>query len=263
MNVFRNILRAIIFLLACAGLTAESLWTPDFQGYLSGNVTIQEGDIVYVEIDAASTLSFSSSSSDSRSITLEFSGGEYGDLFSFLPLVTTGEDQALKGKEEYTYTSLIGTRIIEIDSTGKARIQGSRGISFGGKEESITLSGWADSRYLGPQNKIKFSQLADATLQFRTFLQPSTVMLADEDIEEIIRTIAVPEGASSPPGGALVPTGETSSPPGGALVPTGEAPPPTGGTAGTETVTTYRLSETRKKELLLLYLNRLVDLIFR
>ena len=223
------------------GSWADSLWTPDFRGYLSSEASLQEGDIVFVEVDAASALSFSSSSSDSKNITLEFSSGEFGDLFSFLPVVTSSGAQTVKGKEEYTLKFVIGTRVVEIDSLRKAFLQGTRSINLEGKEQSLTLTGWVDPQQLGPERKISFSQLANVQLEFRSFLQPSADTLTDEDIVEIIQAIQAPPAEG---------VGEEEVQP--------EAPAPEGTGA-----LSYQLTESRKKELLLRYINRLIDLIFQ
>ncbi len=241
MRVFQVVIFITLFLLIILGSWTDSLWTPDFQGYLSGGATLQEGDIVFVEVDMTSTLSFSSSSTDSKSITLDFSGGEFGDLFSFLPVVKSSGAQTVKGKEECTLKSVIGTRVVEIDSSKKVFLRGTRGISIEGKEESLTLTGWVDPQQLGPERKVSFSQLADVQLRFRTFLQPAANTLTDRDIEEIIRAVReLPAGEAAEEEVQL------------------EAPAPEETSA-----LSYKLTESKKKELLLRYINRLIDLIFK
>ncbi len=68
----------------------ESLWSPAFKGYLAGSTGLAVGDALVVQIDASSSLSFSSSVNDSKNLTLEFTGGTGGNLFSFLPQVRSG-----------------------------------------------------------------------------------------------------------------------------------------------------------------------------
>lgn len=246
-----RILYCIIILLTCWRSWGESLWTGDFQGYLSGEPAVQVGDIIMVELDAALDLSFSSSTIDSKNITLEFSGGEFGDLFSFLPVLSAGGTQSLKGEEEFSIKTLIGTRIMEVDPSNKALVQGTRRITFGGKEQSLTLTGWVDPKSLGPERKINFSHLADAQLQFRTLLQPAADTISLEDIEEIIEPVVEPtgEGAIEP---AAAGEAEPEIEPGAAAV-----------ESAVEMGKRYQLSEARKKELFLIYVNRLVDLIFQ
>ena len=168
---------------------ADSLWSPGFSGYLSTKTAIQEGDIVLVQIDATSSLSFEASTTDAKNITFEFSGGEFGNLFSFLPSTRSGGSQSAKGKQEYALETEVAARITEIDAAGKARLQGTRSFSLENKEEFVSISGWIDPGTLGSDRRVSFFQLADARLQYRTFLQPAAATLTAADIEEVIEMI--------------------------------------------------------------------------
>jgi len=235
----------ILALTATGQVVADSLWTPGFPGYLSSESTVQEGDIVLVQIDASSSLSFEASASDAKNITFEFSGGEFGNLFSFLPSTRTGGNQSVQGEQDYSLETEIAARIAEIDGTGKARIEGTRTFSVENKEELIAIAGWIDPSTLGSDRRVSFSQLADARLQFRTFLQPAGPTLTAADIEEVIETIEIP---AAPPAAAAE------------AVPTAEAAP-------VEPVIqerrSYQLSQEKKIELFLSYINRMVDLLFQ
>ena len=220
-------------------VVADSLWTPGFPGYLSSESAVREGDIVLVQIDASSRLAFDASTSDAKNITFEFSGGEFGNLFSFLPATRTGGNQSVKGNQDYSLETEIAVRVAEIDGTGKARLEGSRTFSLENKEELVAITGWIDPSALGSDRRVSFSQLADARLRFRTFLQPAGATLSAADIEEVIETIEIP-----------------------VLTPADGAAP-----ARTETVIqerrSYQLSQEKKIELFLSYINRMVDLLFQ
>ena len=224
---------------------ADSLWTPGFSGYLTSKTAVQEGDIVLVQIDASSSLSFEASNSDAKSITLEFSGGEFGNLFSFLPATRTGGSQSAKGSQDYSLETEIAARIAEIDESGKARLEGNRSFSLENKQELVSIGGWLDPATLGSDRRISFSQLADARLSFRTFLAPAAATLTAADIEEVIETIeAAPIGPAGEAAGAAAPA------------------------AGVEETAvrerrSYQLSQVKKIELFLSYINRMVDLLFQ
>ena len=245
-----------ILALVSAEAVADSLWTPGFPGYLNSESTVQEGDIVLVQIDASSSLSFEASNSDAKNITFEFSGGEFGNLFSFLPTTRTGGNQSVKGNQDYSLETEIAARIAEIDDTGKARLEGSRTFSLENKEELISIAGWIDPSTLGSDRRISFSQLADARLRFRTFLQPAGATLSAADIEEVIQTIEVPV-AAAPTAGAVPAEAEAAA----------EVPGETEAATRTETVIqerrSYQLSQEKKIELFLSYINRMVDLLFQ
>jgi len=237
------IILSLLLIAAVSG--SESLWIPGSGGILSANGRLTPGDIVIVEIDSSSSLSFISTSSDTKSLTLELSGGEYGELFSFLPSGSSRGDRSVKGSEEYKIKSSIGTRVQEIDDTGRASIRGVRSVSFEGKEEYITLTGWLEPALLGSDKRIAFSRLGDARLIFRTLLEPGEGVVTARDIEEISRTLpagtdpigTTTEGAGEEPGASMQVAAQAGS--------------------------GYQISDSRKKELLLLYINRIVDIIFR
>jgi hypothetical protein len=230
--MLKTVTISCLLTLCFTGAFAESLWDDTFPGYIAGSSALAVGDIVVVEIDANMQLQFNSSSKDSKTITLEFSGGEYGDLFSFLPRALARGDRSLQGRESYSLKTDLVTRVTQIDANGNAFIQGTRTIQFEGKGDSITLSGWVSPKDLDQQHKISYTKVADVRLAFRSFLQPQGTVLTDQDIQRIIT-----QGAQPPAG------------PGGAPAP-GQA-----GTVG--------LTDAKKRELVLEYINRIVDIIFR
>jgi flagellar L-ring protein precursor FlgH len=240
MRVFLKSLTIFMYLITCWVSWGESLWTPGFQGYLSSEASVREGDVVFVRVDADSRLSYSATSNDSKNITLEFAGGDYGNLFSFLPVITARGDSRLEGEEAFALQALIGVRVAEIDAAGKARIAGTQSTSVAGNNETVSVSGWLDPRDLGPGRVVDFSRLADARLSFSTFMQSPNQTLTNRDIEEILRTLQ--ETSPPQPGAELESTLQTAE------------------TAGQRS---YQLSEAKKRELLLRYINRMVDLIFQ
>ena len=243
---------AILLLAGLASAGAESLWSPDFKGYLSGGASLAAGDVLVVEIDASSSLSFSASNTDSKNLTLEFSGGESGNLFSFLPQVRTGGAQSVKGKEELSLRTQVPVVVLQVGADGRAQVQGSRSISVEGKEESITVAGLVDPRLVDSKRRIALSQLAGARLVYRTFLRPARDVLTQRDLQEIFAAQPAPTAAA--PTGA--PAAGTTAAAGTA---TAAAAQPAAAQPAARTLT---ITETRKRELLLLYLNSLIDILF-
>jgi len=244
MKVTRILIPAI--LAASLGGWADSLWTPAFDGYLTSKSAVAAGDIVYVQIDGATSLSFQAVSSDAKSLTLEFSGGEFGNLFSFLPQARSGGEMSSRGRQQYTLESRFAARVAQVDATGKARIEGSRSVILEGKQESLALAGWLDPADLRSGREVRFSQLADARLSFRTLLEPAAPTLTSRDIQQIVAALA-PQIAGSAPQIA------------------GSAPQIAGSAAaGTAAPRVeFTLTDARKQELFLRYVNRLIDLLFR
>jgi hypothetical protein len=121
--------------------------------------------------------------------------------------------------------------VLQVGADGRAQVQGSRSISVEGKEESITVTGRADPRLVDSKRRIALSQLADARLVYRTFLRPSRDILSQRDLQEIFAVQPAPAAGAAP----------------------------AGSTAAARTLT---ITEARKRELLLLYLNSLIDILF-
>ncbi len=253
----------ILALTAAAQVGADSLWSPGFPGYLSSENAVREGDIVLVQIDAASSLSFEASSSDAKNITFEFSGGEFGNLFSFLPATRTGGNQSVQGNQDYSLETEIAVRVAEIDGTGKARLEGSRTFSLENKEELIAITGWIDPTTLGSDRRVSFSQMADARLRYRTFLEPAGATLSAADIEEVIETIEIPTAARAAPAEAARAAPAAGAIPGEAEAAPGGEPQAAQAEPVIQERRSYQLSREKKIELFLSYVNRMVDLLFQ
>ncbi len=238
----------VSFFLCLVGVVGgESLWTPGFNGYLSPGSTIKVGDTVIVSIDSNTSLSFQSATQDSRNLSLRFSGGETGNIFAFLPTVQSGGNMNGRGKERLTLKTSLVARVRKIDPAGMLEISGSRTIKVNGEEESISLSGIVDPADLQKGKFIDFSMIADSSLVFKTLLEPGRPVLTTNDIKEIITQTnkLQPNQANQ--------TNQTRQPQ-GRVAPVA---------AGASTTKTYALSDAKKKQLLLLYLNKMIDLLFK
>jgi flagellar L-ring protein precursor FlgH len=261
--LFRRYTSVYLFALALFWVSSivgvcDSLWTPDFKGYVTDQARVQAGDVIVVKINSDFSLAFNSSSKDSKSLTLEFSGGEYGSLLDFLPDVTTGGARQIDGKEGHSLTADVVTRVTQISSTGQLFIQGSQTLTVEGKQQSLTLSGWVDPKDLGPNKEVSFSRVAESRLIYRSFLQPGESTLTNSDLEAIFESLNVKSNTNAATTGqeGTTTTSETQ-PQGGTTTTT--APSST----NSSNLTGYKLTEAKKKELFLLYVNRLVDILFR
>jgi flagellar basal body L-ring protein FlgH len=256
-----------LLLAAVQMASGESLWSPDFKGYLSGSKGLAVGDSLVVQIDASSSLSFSSSSNDSKNLTLEFSGGESGNIFSFLPQVRTGGTQTTTGKDSLSLKTQIPVVVTAVNPDGMAQVQGSRSVVIQGKSESIMVTGTLSPGLLDQKGTVNFSKLANARLTYTTFLASSKDVLSPADLQRLLTPApaAVAPGAAPAPapaaGTAAAPAGAaTAVAPAGAAAPT--APAASASAPAQPAQTGLTIPEARKKELLLLYLNRLIDIVF-
>ncbi len=246
--------------LGAATAAGESLWSPDFKGYLAGR-GFAKGDSIVIVIDTSSALSFSASNTDSKNLTLEFSGGEGGSLFSFLPQGRTGADLSTKGAEQYSLKGQIPATVMDVDASGRGMVQGTRAIQLEGKEESLTLSGWVSPKDVDQKGQVPLSRLADARLVFKTFLAPAQPVLTSADIQRIISQAA----AAAPAQGAAPAAGQAGTATAGTTPTAAAGAAPAAGQQAAQPVqptATLSITDAKKMELLLIYLNRLVDIIF-
>jgi flagellar basal body L-ring protein FlgH len=231
-RVFLPVLLFAAMVPACG----ESLWSPGFKGYLSGSKGLAVGDALVVQIDASSSLSFSSSSNDSKNLTLEFTGGDAGNLFSFLPQVRTGGSLSTTGKDSLSLKTQVPVVVTALNPDGTAQVQGSRTVTVQGKNESITVAGSVSPSLLDQQGIVSFNKLANARLTYTTFLASSKDILTAADLQKLLAP--TPTAAAPAPATGAAPAATTAAPPG------------------------LSITDARKKELLLLYLNRLIDIVF-
>jgi len=255
---------ALLLLAVVLPAGGESLWSPDFKGYLSGSKGLAVGDSLVVQIDASSSLSFSSSSNDSKNLTLEFTGGESGNIFSFLPQVRTGGTQTTAGKDNLSLKTQIPVVVATVNPDGTAQVQGTRTVAIQGKNESITVTGVISPGLLDQKGSINFSKLANARLTYTTFLASARDVLSPADLQRLLTPAPAAAG-----GAAAAGTAATAAPAAGSAAPaaTTTAAPATGAAsapapAPAPAQTGLTIPDARKKELLLLYLNRLIDVVF-
>ena len=250
--------RVMVPVLLLAALTraeGDSLWSPDFKGYLSGGRAFAVGDTIVVQIDASSSLSFSASSNDTKNLTLEFTGGESGNLFSFLPQVRTSGVQSTTGKDSLSLKTQVPVVVTAVNPDGSAQVRGSRTVSVQGKNESVTVSGSVSPGLLDQKGSINFSRLANSRLIYTTFLASAKDVLTQADLQTLLTPAAA---AGALPAGAAAPGAPA------AAVGTPAAGVPAAAPPGAQQVPQQSLviSDARKRQLLLLYLNRLIDVVF-
>jgi hypothetical protein len=248
-----------LLLVALAPASGDSLWSPDFKGYLSGSKGFTVGDTLLVQIDASSSLSFTASTNDSKSLTLEFSGGDSGNLFSFLPQVRTGGTMTTTGRDNLSLRTQLPVVVTAINADGSAQVQGSRTVAVQGKNESITVSGSASPGQMDQKGTINFSRLANARLSYTTLLASAQNVLSNADIQTLLAATPAPAAGAAAPAAAAAPGGAAAAaaPAAGAAAPAAATAAPASPAAPQLTI-----SDARKRQLLLQYLNRLIDIVF-
>jgi hypothetical protein len=229
---------ASLFLLLAVCAAADSLWSPDFKGYLEGGARVQEGDTVLVTFAEGFALSFKSAGIESKRLSLELSGGPYGDLLSFLPTTRTQGDRSVSGDSRTTLEGSLAVRVTGADG-GALSLRGQRVVVLNGREESIVLTASVNVRDLSQGRSVEFSRLVDPRLVYRGPTEAAGETITAEDIIDLAEAPAAP---------AALPAAQPLP---GAEAPAAVPPQPRA-----------RLTDERRRELLLLYINRMVDILF-
>jgi len=201
----------------------------------------------------------------SGSVSLQFTGGEGDGLLNFLPGGTNTSNSVASSEEESLLSTQLAARVVESDGNGNVYLQGSRELGIERSRQRIVVSGWANPADLTEEGMISFDALADSVLTFQTLLSGAAPVIAPEDLEEVRTPIAPTEpaldaGAPAPGEEGAVP--EAAIQPGAAEEP-GEAVPGEGELPEPETVFQgYTLSRESRRDLLLQYINQMLDLLF-
>ena len=232
----------MLFLVVVCPSFSDTLWDPGSPGLFTGAGSLGVGDTLLVSIDIDQDLVYSSSRVDSERVSIELTGGEGQGFFSFLPTGSSSGNQSLRGRESLSFETSFAVSITGIDQNGRLILQGSRSVVIQGKQATLTLTGAADASLIGDDRTLPFSSIVDARIVYQTLLSTGVPAIGPEDIED------------APVGSGVAEETEAAE---GA-----EAQPVAGPTAQTPVTTVPALTEERKRELLLLYLNRLIDLVF-
>lgn len=240
---------------------AETLWDSDFKGYVSDGSSLKIGSVLIVRITPSSNLSLTASQIDSNEGRLSFEGGEGGELFDFLPRVSSSASTEREEESSYELQARVAARILRSDEAGLLYLEGERSISINGKEERLLVSGWFSPQQVGDDASLSFDTLHNARLEYESPGLERQEILSEDDVRES-------EQAKQGTGSAM-PTVEREEGPAAT-----EAEAVEGGAAARSTAEEaelgaesaeapqLELSEERQRELLLEYFNRFLNTIF-
>ena len=226
----RRLIPLVLTLAAITG-SPESLWVPGFTGYLSEGGRIAVGQTVVVDLTSGFGLSFESAGTENKRLILEFSGGEYGDLFSFLPTARSQGERSAGGESGWTMDGRLAVAVTAVDQ-GLVTISGSRTVSFDGKTDSVSLTARFDERDLSLDRRVAFDRLVNTRVSFATTAEAAgAAVLRTADLQQIIAEVEREAAAG------VVPTGAPAA-------------------------TRYQIPLDRRQALLIRYINRIVDVLF-
>ena len=149
-----------LFLITAYSLFADSLWDPDSTGLLTEAGDLKTGDIILISINFNQDLTYSSSRIDSERVSIELSGGEGQDLFSFLPSGGSSGNQSLSGSSSLAletsfavkamyWTGFISALLLQLilstDGNANASALTYSFASRNGPAEQVALTDFADA----------------------------------------------------------------------------------------------------------------------
>ncbi|MFO7849153.1 MAG: flagellar basal body L-ring protein FlgH [Spirochaetia bacterium] len=250
----------IIIFAAAAGISpaqGESLWEPGFSGYITPQGSVDVGDLLLIEISPQTELNLQSSHVDSVNARLSFSGGEGEELFDFLPEGSSEADRSVEQEDSFDLHTRIAVLVVDKDDNGLLTLRGERSVEINGLREHIVLSGVLAPSQLQQGRPIPFEVLSDAELVYSGVGHGRVAPLNAEDLERLESGEA--EGEEQ----------EIGEEPEEAEEPEGEEPDEAEGEEPAEDVSTdsegergYTISDERREELLLEYINRFINILF-
>jgi len=254
----------VIAILPCAAADAESLWDPDFKGYIVDGSGVRIGTTLVVRITPSTELTLKSAHIDSTEGLLSFSGGSGSGLFDFLPHVSTGTSRELEQESSYNLETLLSALVTDRDESGLFYLEGERSLSINGSTEKLSVKGWFSPQQVQPDGSLSFDVMHKSILEYSSpGLETGQVLLPEDITEPVEQTVSpVEEGLTEnvPPAGtspneetvpALDTAGIDDTSPG-----IGEKGAGTPGSGG------YELTDEKQKQLLLQFFNRFLSTIF-
>ncbi len=141
--------------------------------WLTDKVELRAGDIVTVVIDeeTAAEERVSTTGTDRRSLRAEFQMKSDGEVSPG----TTGpsaqyaaeSSQGGQARRQGGLYGVLSTRVVSVDATGAATIEGKKTLTVDGRDQEITIKGLVRPQDLSSNNTVYSSRLADAVITYK------------------------------------------------------------------------------------------------
>jgi len=219
----------VIFLLVLTGLSSETLWNDKMSDMYSAKVNFKINESVKIKINEKSVLNYKSTSKTLKSVSIDMKSEDVVGVFELIPEGSIDENKSGQDKDEFNYSGELQAKIVGI-SDNFITISGIKNVSINNKNSRVELSG--DVGYKDMRgNVVLSSDIMNLSFKITTAID-STVfpVLAEDFVLETKLETTVNEN------------GETVE----------------------NNVTTgkYKLSDDKKREFLLNYLNKILNVVF-
>ena len=246
-------------------LCGDSLVPNGFEGHLRASGTLKEGDVLVVEITQDLKLKLTSSRSSSNTVSFELAGGEGPDLFSFLPTGQTSRAKTLKSEEEVQLSAKMPVQITQIQNNGIAQVYGYRSMEADGGRQELSLNGSIVLASVSKGKAIAFDEVLNARLTYTSISEAAGQKLSESDFIKNDENMASADNGI--PGSEILPDTEVPEQPAvaaEAVLPEAPADTNAAGTAVNQQsrAPQYSLTDERKKELFMHYMDEFMRLMF-
>lgn len=219
----------ILFFLLPFCLFSQSLWDDNYANLYSSKVNYRVNDSVKIIIDEKSSINYKSSVKSLKSFSLDIKSKDIVGVFDIVPDGIVEESKSSDEKDSFTLNYELQGRVVAVGN-GFLTVSGVKNITLNNKNTRVELVGdvaFGDVK----GNVIKSSNVMDLNLKITTILDNLFLPVSDEDF--IAETEIVEQAGED---GGLVEV----------QVETGK----------------YIITDVKKRELLLNYLNKILNVVF-
>ena len=167
----------LLFLLMAALTGAESLWAPGSKGYYSGVQTLHQGDFLHVVLTGEASLSFKTVRASNQAVSLDF-GNAAG--LSLPPGATSGGEKLAVDSQWKVKDFSLTVRVVSVDPSGVAQIEGRRTLHMSGGVDTLTLTGTVDPQSVQGQT-VAWQNVADLNLVYTSAAATTKPVVTAQD----------------------------------------------------------------------------------
>lgn len=207
-------------------ILALSLWDNNIGERLVRARKYEIGEIIRIQIDEKNILSYKATLNNNKSGSLTITGGDVSDMFSFLPDASSKQNFSAANTDELIISSTISGVISEITPVGLLRINGKKEIQVDKNKETIEISGLVHPKSINESGVINSVDLTNSSITYTTGIGSDSLVLTSNDFQEI-------ESDAGP------------------------------GNSDAASKQVLELTDNKKTQLLLRYLNNLIDLLIK
>lgn len=233
-NVLKKIRITIIFVLAIyvsipeVGF-GESLWDDSYSSVYAHRTNFKINDSIRIKITEKNILDYKSSVKTIKNITTDIKTSEITGVFELIPAGSIEESKNAQEKDQFTFSNSLSARITAV-YPDYLSIEAVKNVSVNNKNAQIRLLGDIARKEM-TGDYINSDSIMNLTLQITTLLDNTEIPVNDSDfIRESTTESTVNEN-----GETIETTVETGA---------------------------YTLTDEKKKEFLLEYLNKILNVVF-